>query len=102
MPYYNWRSHNSPAFHKLHVKPLSFLIPTLILFNKLHVKPLSLPSKRGILEKRGGKDWWEKKEWNLSAKAPCFEKRKEREDEIYKSLGENPLKERKKGDHNFL
>jgi hypothetical protein len=26
--------HNSPAFHKIHIKPLSFLVPTLILFTK--------------------------------------------------------------------
>jgi hypothetical protein len=31
MPYSNQRRHNSPAFHKLHIKLLSFFVPTLIL-----------------------------------------------------------------------
>jgi hypothetical protein len=65
----------------------------------------SLPNKRRIVEKKGGARIEKKKERrNLSGKAPCFEKRKEREDEIYKLLGETikRKKERKKGDHNFL
>jgi hypothetical protein len=65
----------------------------------------SLPGIRRILKKREKKEGArieKKKRWNLSWKAPCFEKRKEREDEIYKLLGEILSKERKKGDDNFL
>jgi hypothetical protein len=45
----------------------------------------------------------EKREQGLKSKkeAPCF-KRKKKEDEIYKLLGEILSKERKKGDHVFL
>jgi hypothetical protein len=57
----------------------------------------SLPNKRRIVEKKGGARIEKKKERrNLSGKAPCFEKRKEREDEINKLLGETLSKERKK------
>jgi hypothetical protein len=59
------------------------------------------PAKEGSTKKRS-KDWKEKKRWNLSWKAPCFEKTKEREDKIYMLLVETLSKERKKGDHNFL
>jgi hypothetical protein len=34
--------------------------------------------------------------------APCFKRRKEKKDKIYKLLGEILLKEKKKGDHIFL
>jgi hypothetical protein len=59
------------------------------------------PTKEGSLKKRErGARIEKKKRWNLSWKAPCFEK-KRRGDEIYKLLGEILSKERKKGDHNF-
>jgi hypothetical protein len=58
-------------------------------------------SKEGSSKKEGARIE-KKKRWNLSWKAPCFGKRKERYDEIYKPLGETLSKERKKGDHNFL
>jgi hypothetical protein len=47
----------------------------------------SLPSKKGSSKKEGVRIE-KKKRWNHSWKAPCFEKRKEREDEIYMLLGE--------------
>jgi hypothetical protein len=59
-------------------------------------------AKEGSLKKKREQGWKRKKRWNLSWKAPYFGKRKEREDEIYKLLGETLSKERKKGDHNFL
>jgi hypothetical protein len=34
MPYSNKKGIIHLAFHKLHIKPLSFLVPTLILFTK--------------------------------------------------------------------
>jgi hypothetical protein len=58
--------------------------------------------EQGLKRKRGETSVEKKKRWNLSWKAPCFEKRKEREDIIYKLLGETLPKESKKGDHNFL
>jgi hypothetical protein len=73
----------------------------LILIEKSNEWNLS-PAKEGSSKK--GEQWLKrrKKRWNLSGKALCLEKRKEREDEIYKLLGETLSKERKKGDHNFL
>jgi hypothetical protein len=79
----------------------------------------SHPSKRRILEERERERERErekrekrkrKKEQGLKSKrgetsyeeAPCFKWRKEKNDEIYKLLGEILLKERKKGDHIFL
>jgi hypothetical protein len=59
-------------------------------------------SKKRKKKKKRGARIEKKKRWSLSWKAPYFEKRKEREDEIYKVLGEMLSKERKKGDHNFL
>jgi hypothetical protein len=56
------------------------------------------PRKRERERERGARIE-KKKRWNLSWKAPCFEKI---EDKIYKLLGEILSKERKKGDHNFL
>jgi hypothetical protein len=47
----------------------------------------SLPSKRKIL-KKGARIEKKQTRGNLNGKAPCFEKRKEREDEIYKLLGD--------------
>jgi hypothetical protein len=68
----------------------------------------SLPSKRRILKKREKKEE-KKKEQGLKSKrdetsyeeAPCFKRRKEKKDEIYKLLGEILSKERKKRDHIF-
>jgi hypothetical protein len=69
------------------------LIYQVIFLENSSERNLSL-AKRRILEKKGARI--EKKmRWNPSWKAPCFEKRKENEDEIYKLLGEILLKERK-------
>jgi hypothetical protein len=70
----------------------------------------SLPSKKRILEKKRKRDKGRKKEQGLKRKrgettyeeAPCFKRRKEKNDEIYKLLGEILSKERKKGDDIFL
>jgi hypothetical protein len=50
-------------------------------------------------ERESGARIEKKRRWNLSWKAPYFQKR---EDKIYKLLREILSKERKKGDHNFL
>jgi hypothetical protein len=53
------------------------------------------PHKKRILkkkEKEKGAKIEKQKRWNLIWKAPCFKKRKEKEDEIYKLLGEILLK----------
>jgi hypothetical protein len=57
----------------------------------------SLPSKKKDPRKKEGEQGLKKrkKRWKLSWKAPYFEKRKEKEDEIYKLFGEILLKERK-------
>jgi hypothetical protein len=60
-----------------------------------------LPSKRRILKKERGQGLKKKKRWNLSWKAPRFEKRKG-EDKTYKLLGVTLSKEGKKWDHDFL
>jgi hypothetical protein len=49
--------------------------------------------EQGLKSKRGETSYEE---------APCFKRRKEKKDEIYKLLEEILSKERKKGDHIFL
>jgi hypothetical protein len=46
------------------------------------------PAKEGSSKGGGARIEKKKKRWNLNGKAPCFEKRKEIEDGIYKLLGE--------------
>jgi hypothetical protein len=73
----------------------------------------SLPSKRRILEKKERKKKRKRKKgariekqkrWNLIWRSSMFqkEKRKKKEDKIYKLVGEILSKERKKRDHIFL
>jgi hypothetical protein len=72
-------------------------------FNKWNLFPAKEGSskkekkkKRAMIEKQ--------KRWNIIWRSSMFqkEKRKKKEDEIYKLLGEILSKERKKGDHIFL
>jgi hypothetical protein len=66
---------------------------------------ISPRQKEGSLkkeEKEKGARIEKQKRWNPIWKDPCFKRRKEKEDEIYKLLGEILLKESKKGDHTFL
>jgi PAB1-binding protein PBP1 len=118
MPYSNQRRHNSSSIPQTPYQTLITPCPNfdpiyqVILLENSNEWNLS-PAKRRIIEKREKKGRKrkerkkgamieKKKRWNLSWKAPCFEKRKEKEDEIYKLLGEILSKERKKGDHIFL
>jgi hypothetical protein len=60
--------------------------------------------KRWILEKKTkkrSKDW-KAKQVKPHLKSSMFKKKRRKEDEIYKLLGEILSKERKKGDHIFL
>jgi hypothetical protein len=61
----------------------------------------SLPSNRRILKKRE-QGLKRKRGETLVEKLHVLRKREERDDEIYKLLGEILSKETKKGDHNFL
>jgi hypothetical protein len=107
MPYSNRRRHNSPSIPQTPYQTPTIPCPNfdpiyqVILLENSNELNLS-PAKEGSSEKKGGARIEKKRRWNLSWKAPCFEKRKEREGEIYKLLGEILSKERKKGDHNFL
>jgi hypothetical protein len=94
MPYSNWRRHIPPSIPQTPYQTLIIPCPNfdpiyqVILLENSNEWNLS-PAKEGSSKEKGTKDWKEKKKiWNLSGKAPCFEKRKEREDEIYKPLGE--------------
>jgi hypothetical protein len=99
MPYSNWRRHNSPSISQTPYQTLIIPCPNfdpiyqVILLENSNELNLS-PAKEGSSKKRGARIEKQKR-WNLSWKAPCFEKRKEKEDEIYKLLGEILLKERK-------
>jgi hypothetical protein len=64
----------------------------------------NLSLKKKDPKKKGEQGLKRTKEVKPQWKSSMFweKKRKEREDEIYKILGETLSKERKKGDHNFL
>jgi hypothetical protein len=99
MPYSNWRRHNSLSIlqtpYQTFITPYpNFDLIYQVIFLENSNEWNLTPAKRRIL-KKGGARIEKKRRWNLSWKAPCFEKRKEKEDEIYKLLWEILLKERK-------
>jgi hypothetical protein len=104
MPYSNPRRHNLPSQPQTPYQPL--IIPCLnfdpiyqvILLENPNEWNL-FPAKRRILKKQ---EQGLKRKRGETSYEEFHVKKKEREDEIYKLLGEILSKERKKGDHIFL
>jgi hypothetical protein len=91
MPYSNQRRYNSPSIPQT---PYQTLIIPCLNFDPIYQVILLENSKDPQKRERGGARIKKKRRWNLSWKAPCFEKK---ENEIYKLLGEilSKKKERK-------
>jgi hypothetical protein len=110
MPYSNQRRHNSPSIPQTPYQTLIIPCPNfdpiyqVILLENSNEWNLS-PAKEGSSKKKKKKERGariEKKRGETSVKKLHVLRKREREDEIYKLLGDILSKERKKEDHNFL